>query len=184
MAAELAGGRCVEHVAGVGRAHLEEDAHLELAQDLVGEVAVEVGHGVAPGDQVDAQAGAFAQDDVEVVGGPGVVLAAREAEVVLAPAEVAESGQVVDEEEDLGSVGVRLLTPLDFLGQFGEDPSGVAPAADLDTVRQDAGQPREHSRVGMVFGRSVEDEERAPDRTVGEPAGGYCAARLRSNEDA
>ena len=84
MGAELAGGGRVEQVAGVGRAHLEQDAHLELAEDLVREVAVEVVHGVAPGDQVDAQAGAFAEDRVEVVGGAGVVVAAREAEVVLA----------------------------------------------------------------------------------------------------
>ncbi len=42
--AELAGVRGVEQVAGVGRAHLEEHPHLELAQDLVGEVAVQVVH--------------------------------------------------------------------------------------------------------------------------------------------
>ena len=159
MAAELAGDRRVEHVAGVGRAHLEQDAHLELAQDLVGEVSVEVVHGVAPRDQVDAQAGAFSEDHVEVVGGSGVVFASREAEFVLASTEVAESGQVVDEEEHLGAVGVGLLTPMDLRGHLGEDSSGVAPAADLDPVRQDAGQPGEHFRVRMVFGRPVEDEE-------------------------
>ena len=66
--AELAGVGRVEHVAGVGRAHLEEHPHLELAEDLVREVAVQVVHRVAPDDQVDAQDGPFAQDRVEVVG--------------------------------------------------------------------------------------------------------------------
>ena len=67
--AQLAGGRGVEHVARVVRAHLEEHPHLELAEDLVREIAIQVVHRVAPGDQVDAQDGPFAQDRVELVGG-------------------------------------------------------------------------------------------------------------------
>ena len=83
--AELAGGGCVQHVAGVVRAHLEQHAHLELAQDLVREISIEVVHGVAPGDQVDAQDGPFAQDRVEVIRRRRfLVVLAREAEFVLA----------------------------------------------------------------------------------------------------
>src|SRR5208283_1249939 len=101
VAAELAGGGRVEQTATVGRAHLEEHAHLELAELLVREVAVEVVHGVAPGDQVHAQAGTLTEDHVEVVRRREVILFAAEAEVVLATAEVAEPGQVVNEQEKL-----------------------------------------------------------------------------------
>src|SRR5208337_237143 len=90
VAAQLAGGGRVEQAATVGRAHLEEHAHLELAELLVREVAVEVVHGVAPGDQVHAQAGTLTEDHVEVVRRREVILFAAEAEVVLATAEVAE----------------------------------------------------------------------------------------------
>ena len=54
---------------------------------------------VAPDDHVHAQDGPFAQNRIEVVGGAGVFLAFREAEVVFAAAEVAEPRQIVDEQE-------------------------------------------------------------------------------------
>ena len=82
------------------------------------EVAVQVVHRVAPGDDVHAQAGALPEDRVEVIDGRGVlVLAAREAELVLAAAEVAEPRQVVDEDEDLGPVAARLLAAPDLVGR-------------------------------------------------------------------
>ncbi len=99
MVAQLAGNGGVEHVTRVGGTHLEQDPHLEFAEDLVGEVAVEVVHGVAPRNEVNAQAGTFAEDEVEMIGRSGVVIAAREAEIVFFAAEVSEPGQVVDEEE-------------------------------------------------------------------------------------
>src|SRR5208283_4925257 len=74
VATQLAGGGRVEQTAGVGRAHLEEHAHFELAQLLVREVAIEVVHGVAPGDQVHAQARTFAEDHVKVVRRREVIL--------------------------------------------------------------------------------------------------------------
>ncbi len=42
MGAEAAGVGGVEEVAGIVRAHLEEDAELELAKHLVIEISVEV----------------------------------------------------------------------------------------------------------------------------------------------
>ena len=106
----------------VGRAHLEEDAHLELAELLVVEVAVQVVQGVAPDDQVDAQAGPSRRIVSSWSAGLASLVAAREAEVVLAAAEVAEPREVVDEEEELGAVGgVGLLPALDLGGHLGED---------------------------------------------------------------
>src|SRR5205823_6213851 len=98
--------------------------------DLVSEVAVQVVHGIAPRDQVHAQAGALAEDPVEMVGRAGLFFPAREAEFILAAAEVAEPGQVVDEKEQLRAIAAGLLAPLDLGGQFGEDSPGVPPAPD------------------------------------------------------
>ena len=47
-----------------------------------------------------------------MIDGSGVlVLAPRETELILAAAEVAEPGQVVDEDEELGAVAAGLLAP-------------------------------------------------------------------------
>ena len=157
----LAAGESIR-CAGVGRAHLEEDAHLELAERLAVEVAVQVVHAVAPDDHVDAQAGPVAEDRVELVGGAARPRSrAREAEVVVAAAEVAEPRQVVDEEEELGAVGgVGLLPALDLGGQLGEDPARRRASRRPSTrVGQDAGDPREGAGLGMVLGRAVEDGE-------------------------
>ncbi len=86
MLAQLAGAGRVEQMARVGRAHLEQHPHLELAKDLMGEVPVQVVHRVAPDDHVDAKQRAFAEDRIEVVGGAGLILAFRKAEVVFATA--------------------------------------------------------------------------------------------------
>ena len=115
---------------------------------------------------VDAQAGAFAEDRVEVVGGAGLVLAPREAEVVLAAAEVAEPRQVVDEQEDLGPVAVGLLPALDLRGR---PRRGSARCRASRRPRRRAARPRRcapaTSGVRMVFGRAVEDEEAGPRTT-------------------
>ena len=74
--------------------------------------------------------------------GRGSLPCGREAEVVLAAAEVAEPGQVVDEQEELGAVaGVWLLAQCDLAGHRGKERGRVAPAADLDLVRQGSRPP-------------------------------------------
>ena len=119
--AQLAGVRGVEHVAGVGRAHLEQHPHLELAKDLVGEVAVQVIDRVAPGDHVHAQSGPSRRITSRWSAGLASSSRLREAEVVLAAAEVAEPRQIVDEQEQLGPVGLRLLPCAELGPDFGED---------------------------------------------------------------
>src|SRR5208337_5023843 len=168
VATQLAGGGRVEQTAGVGRAHLEEHAHLNLAQLLVREVAVEVVHGVAPGDQVHAQAGTFTENHVEVVRRREVILFAAEAEVVLATAQVAEPGQVVNEQEELRSLaGVGLLAQGQLAGNGGEELRSVAPAANLDAVGQRCGEPAQNSRLRVIFGRAVEHVESCPRAGAG-----------------
>ena len=73
-------------MARVGRAHLEQYPHLELTEDLMGEAPVQVIDRVTPDDHVDTKQGPVAQDRVKVVGGAGLVLAFRKAEVVFAAA--------------------------------------------------------------------------------------------------
>ena len=102
-------------------------------------VPVQVVHRVAPDDHVHAQHGPFAEDRIELVGGAGILVALREAEVVFAPAQVAEPRQVVDEQEQLGAVGLGLLAASELGGDFGQDARHFAPVADIDTVRQDRG---------------------------------------------
>ncbi len=106
--------------------------------------------------------------DVEVVGGAGVLVAAREAEVVLAAAEVAEPRQVVDEQEQLGTVGLRppgaAATSAATSARIAAD---VAPAADLDAVRQDRGDAgRARPRWDDLPGVPSSTKKRAPERTV------------------
>ena len=94
-------------------------------------------------------------------GGVGfLVVLAREAEVVLPAAQVAEPRQVVDEQEELGAVGLGLLAALDLGGDLGEDlraRSRQPPTSRL--VRQGRGRPGENAGIGVIFGRAVEHEE-------------------------
>src|SRR5262249_52296511 len=99
-----------------------------------------------------------------------VLVSAREAEVVLAAAEVAEALEVVDEQEDLRPVGgAGLPAPFDLLGQGGDDPAGVSPATGLDGVREHPGLLGEAPGLRMVLGGPVED---------GEPGAGANRIRL------
>ena len=66
--------------------------------------------------------------------GLGFFFAARKAEVVLTTPQVAESRQVVDEQEELGAVGLGLLPALELGGDFGEGLRHVAPVAHGDAV--------------------------------------------------
>ncbi len=66
-------------------------------------------------------------------------------------------------------------------GESARDPRA---ASFLDAVRQESRRASEDLRARMILGRPVEDEESRPDRTVAEPDGGNCAARLRRIETA
>ena len=63
--AEETGFGAIDEAGGIVGAHLEEDAHLEFAEGLAAEEAVDGVIGVARGDDVEAQAGAFADQAVE-----------------------------------------------------------------------------------------------------------------------
>src|SRR5690606_32663943 len=89
--AEARGDRGIDEVAGVARAHLEEDAQLELAERLTVEHAMEVVPGIAPDDRVDAVRRAFAQHLGELPRRRLRLLPATEAEVVIGLLEVSES---------------------------------------------------------------------------------------------
>ena len=69
MQAELVGGGRVDQVAGIGGAHLEEDAVVELAQGMTVQRAVDGDGGVGPGDDVHADRRAVAQDLAELLAG-------------------------------------------------------------------------------------------------------------------
>ena len=116
MGAEFARVGGVKQVAGVGLTHLEEHTHAEFTQTLMIKIAVDVVEVVAPDEQMDAQAGTVAENGGEVVGGTGVFHAAGEAEIVGLAAEFAEAGQVVDEDENLGTIGRAWLLATVHLG--------------------------------------------------------------------
>ena len=110
-----------------------------------------------------AQARTFAENHVKVVRRREVILFAAEAEVIFTTAQVAEPGQVVNEQEKLRSLaGVGLLAQGQLAGNGGEELRSVAPAANLDAVGQQCGEPVQNSRLGVIFGRAVEHEESCP----------------------
>ena len=150
--------------AAVGRAHLEEHAHLELAELLVREVAVQVVHRVAPGDQVHAQAGAVAEDQVEVVGRASPLPPGR-----LKPKSSSRRrrsrnrGRSWMKRKSSGpSPPSGRCRSCKLAGHRGQELGRVAPAADLDAVGQGGGDLAESTGLGMVFGRAVEHEEPGP----------------------
>ena len=70
VAAELAGGGAVHQIARIGRAHLEEDPHLEIAHRLPIEPAIGVVVGIAPDQRVNADAWTLAQDCGQLFAAP------------------------------------------------------------------------------------------------------------------
>ena len=103
-----------------------------------------------------AQARTFAEDHVKVVRRREVILFAAEAEVIFTTAQVAEPGQVVNEQEKLRSLaGVRLLAQ----GQlaFRSVPSDVAARAYLPGYgcpASVASSPAQNSKLALIS-RSV-----------------------------
>src|SRR5262245_29482416 len=62
MQAEVVGLRRIDQVARIRRAHLEEQAVVEFAQDGTFECALQIRERVAPGQHVNADGRAFAQE--------------------------------------------------------------------------------------------------------------------------
>src|SRR5208282_3220565 len=90
------------------------------------------------------------------------------AEVIFATAQIAEPGQVVNEQEKLRSLaGVGLLASGQLAGNGGEELRSVAPAANLDAVGQQCGEPVQNSRLRVIFGRAVEHVESCPRAGAG-----------------
>src|SRR5207249_4263616 len=112
--------RRIHQRAGIGRAHLEQDAEAELAQQRSIERAVQVRQRIAPDDDVDAERRAFAQDGGEALGRAWFALAAAagEADVVVRLAQFPQAVDAEDEEEPRRAVGgLPLLSALDLGGE-------------------------------------------------------------------
>lgn len=134
--AEAAGLGGVDEAGGVVGAHLEEDAHAELADGLAAEGAVDVVEGVDAGDEMDADGRAFGDDLIELISGLGGVVS-TEGEVLLV-AELAELLQAVDEEVDGGLPCTAFITAALHLGvDFGDEVGGLVALGDAGAALGD-----------------------------------------------
>ena len=97
--AEFGGGGGVEEAGGIGGAHLEGDAHLELAEGHAVEEPADVVVRIAPEERVDAPGRAVAEDFGPLAVGAGRLVAIHgKAEIIFAAAEVGEAAAVEDDE--------------------------------------------------------------------------------------
>lgn len=162
MGAEMIGERGVDEIAGVGGAHLEEDAVVEVAHRGAFEGAFEGDGGVGPEDVVQAEGGAVGEEFGELFVGLRRFgfAAAAEAEIVLLAAENAVALESEDEQVDSGAGGG--VVGLALLQCGGEFVDGVGDFAERDNFGGvgDGGEDAfEEAEVAGIGGGAVEEIE-------------------------
>ena len=159
---ELAGQGAVDELARIGGAHLEQDPQLKLLQRPALEGAHEIRERIAPHERMDADGRAVAEDRREVVGGPGLLVAAAEgeAEVAVGLAQLPEPGQIADDDEHRFAVDHLMIeAALHLGGQIGHR-IGDAEPADTEKIVGKAGGELREEEIGLFVGdRRLEEHE-------------------------
>ena len=131
MRAKPAGHWSVDERARIVRTHLKDDSQLEFAERLPVPGAMQIVQAVAPDERKHADRRPVTQHRAELFGriGRASFSAAREAEIVLPAAQIAQTLQSVNEHEHRRPFGVgRLLAPRDLGRQLaGRLPDGRQP---------------------------------------------------------
>src|SRR6187399_2909474 len=92
--------RRVNQSARIVRAHLEQDAHFEFADRLAVEHPIQIVQAITPGHHMDPHPWAVLENRSKLLRGIWLLFLAREAKIVVGFPQFAESGEIVDHQEN------------------------------------------------------------------------------------